>query len=138
MKSTLTIFGGFVGILFFEGFARLIISFYHRMEFQFYGISHLPSDVWMYVLLASVLTSTWLITMVVLTVINKKLKFYSILFAGIILGWRGVEIANSYNSEPAWYFTTVCALHITGVTLAYLLYNQQQKIIKAQESIDLE
>lgn len=129
MKKTITLILGFLGILFFEGFARLIITFYHRIDFSFYGISHLPSDIWIYVIFASVLTSTWLATMLVLTVINKSIATYSLIFAVIILGWRGFEIANSYHTEPPFYFVGVIGLHLLGVYLAYLAFTKQLKNI---------
>lgn len=125
MKPILTLLSGFAGLLFFEGFARLIITFYHRIDFHFYGISHLPSDIWVVVILLSVITSTWLASMLVLTVLNKNLKFYALLFGGIILSWRGIEIANSYNAEPAWYFGAVIFLHVLAIFLAYLTFTKQ-------------
>ena len=128
MKQTLTVLSGFLGLLFFEGFARLIITFYHRMDFQFYGISHLPSDVWIVVILLSVVTSTWLVTMLVLTVINKHFLFYAVVFGSIIIAWRGVEILNSYHTEPAWYFFAVVILHIIGIFLAYQSFTRQHEI----------
>ncbi|MEX0844116.1 MAG: hypothetical protein WD022_02500 [Balneolaceae bacterium] len=128
MKPTITLISGFFGLLFFEGFARLIITFYHRIDFHFYGISHLPSDVWIYVIFASVIISTWLVTMLILTVINKNSLVYSAIFGGIILSWRGIEIANSYHSEPFWYFGIVIFLHMLGIFLAYQLFNNQHEI----------
>ncbi|MDZ7806933.1 MAG: hypothetical protein U5K71_07440 [Gracilimonas sp.] len=126
MKAIITLFSGFLGILFFEGFARLIITFYHRVEFNFYGISHLPADVWTYVIFASVLTSTWLAAMLVLTVMKSKSKLYAILFGGLIFLWRGIEFANSHQTEPLYYFVTVISLHLIGIYLAYLAYTRQE------------
>ncbi|MEX0724598.1 MAG: hypothetical protein WD053_11995 [Gracilimonas sp.] len=128
MRQTIALISGFFGLLFFEGFARLIITFYHRIEFQFYGISHLPSDVWVVVILFSVITSTWLVTMLILTVINKHLLFYAGVFTFIVLGWRAIEIGNSYDSEPFWYFFTVLLLHIIGIFLAYQSFTRQHEI----------
>lgn len=128
MKAIITLISGFFGILFFEGFARLIITFYHRVEFNFYGISHLPADVWMYVILASVLTSTWLATMLVLTVLKTNSKRYALLFGILILLWRGIEIANSYKTESIFYFIAVITLHLIGVYLAYLVYTKQESV----------
>jgi hypothetical protein len=128
MKAIITLISGFFGILFFEGFARLIITFYHRVEFNFYGISHLPADVWTYVIFASVLTSTWLAAMLVLTVLKTKSKRYAILFGTLILLWRGIEIANSYQSAPIFYFLAVITLHLIGVYLAYIVYSRQEFI----------
>ncbi|MFD2532180.1 hypothetical protein [Gracilimonas halophila] len=127
MKQTLAVISGFFGLLFFEGFARLIITFYHRMDFQFYGISHLPSDIWVVVILLSVITSTWLVTMLVLTVINDHIFFYSVLFGMIIFAWRGIEISNSYHTEPTWYFITVLILHIIGIFIAYQSFTRQHE-----------
>jgi len=126
MKKPITHFLGFLGLLFFEGFARLIITFYHRIDFSFYGISQLPSDVWVYIILASVLVSTWLTTMLVLTVINKNITTHALIFAAIILIWRGFEIANSYQTEPVFYFISVIGLHLLGIYLAYLVYSRQR------------
>ncbi|MAO64888.1 MAG: hypothetical protein CL666_07790 [Balneola sp.] len=126
MKAIITLISGFFGILFFEGFARLIITFYHRIEFSFYGISHLPSDVWVYVIFASVITSTWLTTMLVLTILKTNSKRYALLFGGIIMLWRLFEIANSHQSEPVYYFSGVISLHLLGVYLAYLAYSRQE------------
>lgn len=128
MKQTLTLISGFFALLFFEGFARLIITFYHRIDFQFYGVSHFPSDVWIIVILLSVITSTWLVTMLVFTVINKHILFYAVLFGAIILAWRGVEISNSYQTEPTWYLFTVLILHIIGIFLAYQSFTKHYEI----------
>ncbi|MDR9419990.1 hypothetical protein [Gracilimonas sp.] len=130
MKPIITLISGFFGILFFEGFARLIITFYHRIEFQFYGISYLPSDAWVIIILLSVLVSTWLVTMLVLTVINKNSLIYTCIFGLILFLWRLVEIGNSYNAEPIWYFITVNLLHLIGITLAYQLFKNQYENIK--------
>lgn len=128
MKQTLALISGFFALLFFEGFARLIITFYHRIDFQFYGISHFPSDIWIAVILSSVLISTWLVSMLILTVVNKHSLFYCILFGTIILLWRGIEIANSFNHEPVWYFLTVLVLHIIGIFFAYQSFKRQHEI----------
>lgn len=128
MKSTLALISGFFGLLFFEGFARLIITFYHRIEFQFYGISHLPSDIWITVILLSVIISTWLVAMLILTIINKHILFYSIMFGAIVVAWRSIEIANSYHSEPTWYFFAVLFLHIIGIFLAYQSFKKQHEV----------
>ncbi|MDR9415620.1 MAG: hypothetical protein RI564_04995 [Gracilimonas sp.] len=125
MKGILTILSGFLGVLFFEGFARLIITFYHRIDFYFYGISHLPSDVWMYVIFISVLTSTWLASMLVLTVMKTKSKFYAIIFGALLIAWRLIEIINTHQTEPYFYLLSVMGLHSLGVFLAFLSYDFQ-------------
>jgi hypothetical protein len=125
MKAVITFISGFLGILFFEGFARLIITFYHRIEFQFYGISHFPSDVWIYVIFASVITSTWLATMLVLTILENHQRRNAVIFGVIIVLWRVFEIANSYQDEAAWYFGGVIGLHILAISLAYVVYKRQ-------------
>lgn len=125
MKAVITYISGFLGILFFEGFARLIITFYHRIEFQFYGISHFPSDVWIYVIFASVITSTWLASMLVLTVLESKPKRNALIFGVIIVSWRIIEVLNSFQEEATWYFIGVISLHVTGIYLAYLAFTRQ-------------
>jgi hypothetical protein len=126
MKSFFSLTLGFIGLLFLEGFSRLIMAFYHHIEFHFYGVSHLPSASWIPLLFMVILISTWLITMLILTITNTRLLLHSLLFLGMVLVWRGIEIANSYQSEPVWYLITICLLHIIGVILAYFLYRKQQ------------
>lgn len=132
MKKAITHFLGFLGILFFEGFARLIITFYHRIDFSFYGISKLPSDIWVYIIFGSVLVSTWLAAMLVLTIINKNIVTHSLIFAAIVLAWRGFEISNSYQTEPLYYFISVIGLHLLGIYLAYVVYSRQTNKIEAK------
>ena len=127
MKSVFTHFLAFFALLFFECFSRLIISFYHRVEFSFYGIADLPNIIWVVAILASVLISTWLVTMLILTIINENFKFHATVFALIIISWRSIEIANSFNSEPVWYFAVVLLLHLIGISLAYYLYRKQHE-----------
>ena len=128
MKSFLAITSGLAGFLFLEGFARLIITFYHRIEFSFYGISHLPSPVWTIVVLISVLASTWLVSMLVLTVINKNPLINSFIFGLVLIAWRAMEFANSFHSEPLWYFAATILLHLLAIFLAYQLFTRQNEI----------
>lgn len=122
MKAFLTLTGAFIGYFFLEGFTRIIIMFYHRDEFQYYGISHLPGHAWSIIILAGVLVITWLLCMVVLSVLREKPALYASLFGSILLLWRSFEIANSHHSEPAWYLISVVHLHLLGTFLAYKLY----------------
>lgn len=122
MKPFFTLAGAFAGYFFLEGFTRLIIMFYHRDEFQFYGISHLPGSAWSVIILVSILVITWLLCMVVLSILRKKPALYAGLFTGILLVWRTFEIANSFHTEPTWYLASVVLLHLLGSVLAYQLY----------------
>ena len=128
MKPIITLFSGFLGFLFLEGFARVVITFYHRVEFNFFGVNGLPDTIWIVILLLSVLVSTWLLTMLVLTIIDENIFSYSLSFWGLLMIWRGFEIYNSFQTEPIWYFTTVILLHSLGVILAYKLYIHQHEI----------
>lgn len=127
MKSVLTFIFGFLSLFFLEGFSRLIIAFYHRIEFSFYGLPDLPGNLWVIAIMVSILVTTWLVTMLILTIINKRNLFNAVLFAVILVGWRSIEIANSYQSEPVWYFITLGFMHLSGVTIAYFIYERQQK-----------
>lgn len=128
MRRILALTAGIFAYFFLEGFARIVIMFYHRADFHFYGISHLPSDVWIMVILFAVLVNSWLVTMLILSVINKDILFNAILFGAIILLWRFFEISNSYQQEPLWYFITVIFLNVLGIFLAYQLYKRQHEI----------
>ena len=54
MKSVLAIAAGFFSMVILEGFARIIIAFYHREDFIFSGIEALPSIGWIVLLLCVV------------------------------------------------------------------------------------
>lgn len=128
MRRIIALTAGFFAYFFLEGFIRIVIMFYHRADFHFYGISHLPADVWIFVILFAVLINSWLVTMLILSIINKRTLFNTLLFGLMIILWRAFEISNSYQQEPAWYFITVIFLNILGIFLAYKLYTQQNEI----------
>lgn len=128
MRRILALTAGLFAYFFLEGFARIVIMFYHRADFHFYGISHLPSDVWIGVILFAVLINSWLVTMLILSVINKNILFNTLLFGALIMLWRLIEISNSYQQEPLWYFISVIILNSLGIFLAYQLYNRQHEI----------
>jgi hypothetical protein len=130
MKSVATLIAAFLGILFFEGFARIVITFYHRIEFQFFGVSGLPGIDWVVIILMSVLISTWLLTMLILTIIDQNSFYYALAFWIMLMFWRGFEIFNSYSKEPLWYFIIIIFLHTLGVFLAFKLYKHQNEIIQ--------
>lgn len=127
-KRILVIASGFLGYLFLEGFIRLIIMFYHRDEFHFYGISHLPDNSWAIVILISILIVTWLCAMMILSVLRNQPAINTIIFFVILMLWRSIEIFNSYQSEPMWYFIAVAICHLAGSFLAYQLYFKQHEI----------
>ncbi|SMO37381.1 hypothetical protein [Gracilimonas mengyeensis] len=128
MKKLFIYLIGLIGFLFFEGFARLIILFYHRTDFHFYGVSHLPANIWIVVILLSVLVSTWLVSMLVLTILNQNPGKHAISFAGVLVLWRLFEMTNSWGQEPLWYFLSAIGLHLLGVFLAWMLYTRQDQI----------
>lgn len=125
MKKFLVLLGGFTAYFFLEGFIRLIIMFYHRLPFNYYGIEHLPANIWVVIIYISVLINTWLVCMVVLSILREQPLLYSGVFASILLGWRTIEILNSFNTEPAWYLLSLPLIHLTGIYLAYKLYTLQ-------------
>ncbi|MEX0609814.1 MAG: hypothetical protein WD016_08360 [Balneolaceae bacterium] len=128
MRRILALTAGLFAYFFLEGFIRIVIMFYHRADFQFYGISHLPADVWIVVILFAVLLNSWLVTMLILSVINKNILTNTLIFGTIILLWRLFEILNSYQQEPLWYFVSVIFLNVFGIFLAYQLYSKQHEI----------
>ncbi|MTI88064.1 MAG: hypothetical protein FH748_08860 [Balneolaceae bacterium] len=129
MKTFLTHFIGFVGYFFLEGFIRLIIMFYHSDEFHYYGIENLPGASWITVIYISMFVSTWLITMIILSVLEKTPFKHAAIFFGIFIFWRIIEIINSIHSEPSWYLFTVPLVHLTAIYTAYKLYTSQYEKI---------
>lgn len=131
MRRILALTSGLFAYFFLEGFIRIVIMFYHRADFYFFGISHLPSDTWIVIILFAVLLNTWLVAMLILSVVNKNPLVNSLLFGALLLLWRFYEISNSYQQEPKWYFISVIFLNVLGIFLAYKLYTKQNEISPA-------
>ena len=128
MKRILVFLGGFLGYWFLEGFIRLIIMFYHRSEFHFYGISSLPDDSWIIIIMIAVLINTWLVSMMVLSILKIRPMQNAFIISLIFLSWRVFEWVNSHQTEPLWYFITIILLHFLAVFLAFNLYKNQNEI----------
>ena len=122
MKTFFSALFGFVFSLFVEGFSRIIISFFHKQEFFFFGIDSLPSSSWVFIIYIVSMISTWLGVMLSLSIADpKSKKAYSIVSVFIIL-WIIFEMLSSYRMVPLWYLFTFPLTSTAGLIAAKFTY----------------
>lgn len=119
-KSILTISGTFLFSLFLEGFIRIIILFYNKSDFVFWGITNLPSPSWIIVIYISVIIIAWLSGMLTVTICGFSPGKHLIALGIVFLLWRANEILQTISTEPLWYLLTIPLCSLTGIYLAYL------------------
>ena len=120
MKSILTISGTFLFSLFLEGFIRVIILFYNKSEFEYWGITNLPSPSWIIVIYISVIIIAWLSGMLTVTISGYAPSKHLIALGVVFLSWRVNEILQTIGTEPLWYLITIPVCSLAGIYLAYL------------------
>lgn len=127
MKSILIVLGTFLFSVFVEGFIRIIIIFYHLGEFKFFGISTLPSFLWVIVILSSIPVITWLSGMLTITIASYAKEKHLYALGVLLLLWRFNELIQTYEVEPVWYLISLILLTISGLSLAYLTHKNATK-----------
>lgn len=128
MKKIITLAGGFLGYFMLEGLVRLVILFYHRQEFAFYGTGGLPGNLWIIIILCTILISTWLISMLIFSIQRKDTLLMAMYFGAILVSWRIFELIRFIETEALWYLILLPLIHITGIYLAYKLYTSQEAV----------
>lgn len=124
MKSILTVLGAFLFSVFVEGFTRVIIIFYHQLEFSFFGISTLPNTTWGIIFLGSVLVINWISGMLTISVMHSSPKPHILALGILIILFRTNEFFMTRNSEPLWYLISLFLISLLGIALAYLTYSR--------------
>ena len=120
MKSIITVAGTFLFSIFVEGFIRVIIIFYHKSEFSFFGISTLPGISWAIIILISILIVSWLSGMLTVTIAGFSPGKHLLALGGLFLLWRLNEIFQTIGTEPVWYLTATVLISFSGLYLSYL------------------
>lgn len=132
MKAFLAAIFGFGFSLFVEGFSRIIISFFHKQEFYFFGISALPSPSWILIIYVVSVVSTWLGVMLALSIANKNSDRAFFYVSALIILWIIFEILASVKVVPYWYLFSFPITSIIGLLLAnytYKLNNNHENAI---------
>ncbi len=116
---------------FVEGFIRVIVLFYHKSEFAFWGASALPSYEWAIILVTASLLIYWLSGMLTVTATMHSPKKHLLSLAGLILLFKGNEVYQTYATEPLWYLLLILVAPIVGLYLAFFTHS---KIHEASKS----
>jgi len=112
LKTFFSAVFGFGFSLFVEGFSRIIISFFHKQEFFFFGIDALPSASWILIIYIVSGLSTWLGMMLTLTISDPNTTKATAIFSSLLGLWILFELLSSFNMIPLWY---LCTFHLTSV-----------------------
>lgn len=127
MKSIIAVIFGFGFNLFIEGFARIIISFFHTLEPSFFGIEALPGTPWIISVYLVSIIATWLGAMMALTIAGFDPLKHLIAFMFLLTLWSAFEIVSSLYNSPAWYLFTFPITSFAGALLAYYTYQLNHK-----------
>ncbi len=124
MKSVLVVLGAFLFSIFVEGFIRIIVLFYHKSEFTFWGVSALPSPSWAIILVLASLLIYWLSGMLTVTATMHSPKKHLLSLAGLILLIKGNEVYQTYDIEPLWYLILILSAPIIGLYLSFFAHSK--------------
>lgn len=128
MKSFISIFGAFLFSIFSEGFIRVIIIFYHKSEFSFFGLGALPSPSWIWIIFGSLILIYWLSGMLIVTVTGTSVIKHLTGYGTVLILWRIFELLLSSASEPLWYYVVSFVIIPFSLFLCYL--TQQKTVAK--------
>lgn len=125
IRTMFAIATGYFSMVFLNSFIHLIISFYFRAEFALFGISNLPSTVWV----AGVTLLQFVFGLLgglLATTIEQKNR--SIMLLGFILLIVALSLINYSmlsEQEPLWYLISAPLLKIGGIITGYRLQIKQ-------------
>ena len=122
LKSFFSALFGFGFSLFVEGFSRIIISFFHKQDFYFFGIDALPSTSWIVIIYFVSALSTWLGVMLALSFADPNSKKAYYIITVLIIFWIAFETLSSLKMVPLWYLTTFPITSLTGLIMAKFTY----------------
>lgn len=123
LKAFFSAVFGFGFGLFVEGFSRIIISFFHKQEFYFFGIESLPGFSWILIIYIVSFMATWLGVMLALSMAdpNSTKAFYVV--SSLIILWIVFETLASFKVVPHWYLLTFPITSLLGLLAAKFTYN---------------
>lgn len=117
---------GFGFSLFVEGFSRIIISFFHKQEFSFFGIDALPSVSWIIIIYFVSILSTWLGVMLALSFSDPNSKTAYYIVTALIILWITFETLSSLTMVPLWYLVTFPITSLAGLIIAKFSYTPKK------------
>ena len=118
MKSILAVLGAFLFSFFVEGFIRIIVLFYHKSDFSFWGASALPSPEWAILLVIASLLIYWLSGMLAVTATMHSPRKHLLSLGVLILILKGSEAYQTYSIEPICYIILILITPIAGLYLS--------------------
>lgn len=130
MRTLLAALFGFGFSIFTEGFSRIIISFFHKQSFVFFGIDSLPGISWITIIYFVSTISSWLGAMLAQSIAHKKSKSALYFFILFLFVWILFELIVTYRVVPLWYLISFPITSLFGVFLAHKTYNLNSDAIK--------
>lgn len=129
MKNIFGLTFGFIFSLFIEGFARLIVAFFHRIEFQFFGIDALPGNSWIFTIYFVSIIGTWLGAMMAFSISKWSLKLNSVFFGLFLLLWVILELSQNLGNSPTWHSISFPITTLIGFIVAIKTYKMNENAI---------
>lgn len=123
LKAFFSAVFGFGFGLFVEGFSRIIISFFHKQEFYFFGIESLPGFSWILIIYIVSFMATWLGVMLALSMADPHSKKAFYVITSLIIFWIIFETLASLKVVPLWYLMTFPITSLLGLFTAKFTYN---------------
>jgi|TARA_R100000541_G_scaffold58037_3_gene68761 membrane protein insertase Oxa1/YidC/SpoIIIJ len=123
LKTFFSALFGFIFSLFVEGFSRIIISFFHKQDFYFFGVESLPTNSWIVIIYIVSFMATWLGVMLAQSIADPESKKAFNIFTLIITCWLTFEILASIKVVPIWYLTTFPFTSVFGLLAAKFTYS---------------
>lgn len=129
IKNFLIALFGFVFAIFVEGFSRIIISFFHKVNFQFFGIDALPGISWIITIYFVSVIATWLGAMLAMSMSgdNAEITFRNLI--GIFILWLVFGVLVTYKTIPIWYVLSFPIMTILGLVFAQYTFKLNQHAI---------
>ena len=121
MKSILAICAGFMTMIILEGFARIIIVFYHREDLVFSGLQSLPSITWIIVLLLVILLLGIFGTLLTTTLAGFDPLKHTVSLASLVLILRFIPAL--LRAEQNTYLLTLLPVTISliGIFIGFVI-----------------
>jgi hypothetical protein len=134
MKSISGLLGGYLTIVFLEGFIRLVISVYHRIPISFSGLESFPSQGWFIFFLLLMFIIGAFGNMLTCTITGFEYARHSISLGVLFLITRGLSELIMTSGEEYLQVSLIMASVLIGIASGYFLIN---KLHKSPEQTDV-
>ncbi|MEO1023395.1 MAG: hypothetical protein AAFW89_12700 [Bacteroidota bacterium] len=121
MKAAFALCTGYIFTILLEGFARIVITFYHRKTLTFRGISDLPGIEWALLILILTGITHWFGAMLSTSIYPVHAHRMLVAFGILVATGKTIELLTLHATEPIWFLGGSMVIALSGVFGAYLI-----------------